>query len=159
MVELSVKRAAALCVLAGASACAATRAGSAADREELLAVRAEVWRAWFENDPTALERLLTDDFLAIDAEGGLAPGRAGQIQGAAGFARAGGKLVDVRFPVTEIQWFDDVAVVYTTYEVDFTMQGAPQRMAGRATEIFARRDGRWVHPGWHLDAVVPVDSP
>jgi ketosteroid isomerase-like protein len=147
-----------LAVLACATGCAATHSsGSAAERAELLAVREEVWRAWFENDPRTLEHLLGDDFLAIDAEGGLAPGREGQILGAASFAQAGGKLIDVRFPVTEIQWFDDVAVVYTTYEVDFTMQGEPQRMAGRATEIFARRGGRWVHPGWHVDMVTPTE--
>jgi hypothetical protein len=34
------------------------------------------------------------------------------------------------------------------------MMSLPARNArskGRLTEIFVRQNGRWVHPGWHLD--------
>jgi hypothetical protein len=26
-------------------------------------------------------------------------------------------------------------------------------MSGRLTEVFVRRGGRWLHPGWHLDVL------
>jgi hypothetical protein len=31
--------------------------------------------------------------------------------------------------------------------------GQEQETTGRGTEVFVRRHGRWVHTGWHLDAV------
>jgi uncharacterized protein (TIGR02246 family) len=138
-------------VLAG---CAATGAGAALserERAELLATREEVWRAWFTGDEAALERLLTPDFIAIDLQGGIAPGRAGQLEGARAFKASGGQLLGLEFPATEVQLLGDVAVIYTTYAVELETPGGRERMAGRATEVFLRRDGRWVHPGWHLD--------
>ena len=36
----------------------------------------------------------------------------------------------------------------------FTNRGSAERtMRGRLTEMFVRRDGKWLHPGWHLDLV------
>lgn len=123
----------------------------AAERAELLGVRAAVWRAWFSGDEATLLDLLPPDFIAIDPSGPIAPGRAGQVEGLRAFRDSGGKLVSLDFPATEIQLLGDVAVLYTTYVVELTAPDGPQRMAGRATEVFQRRDGRWVHPGWHLD--------
>ena len=125
---------------------------SAEERAELLGVRAAVWRAWFTGDEGTLLDLLPPDFIAIDPTGPIAPGREGQVAGLRAFRDSGGKLVGLDFPTTEIQLLGDVAVLYTTYAVELATPSGPQRMAGRATEVFQRRDGRWVHPGWHLDS-------
>ena len=29
--------------------------------------------------------------------------------------------------------------------------GEQRSMRGRLTEMFVRRNGKWMHPGWHLD--------
>lgn len=135
-----------------ATACTATRTFlDGADRHELLRVRESVWRSWFAGDHATLERLLTDDFLAIDAEGAVNAGRDHQIAGAAAFAASGGRLTRLAFPVTEVQLLGDVAVIYTTYELELATPDGPVEMRGRATEVFRRRGDSWVHPGWHLD--------
>jgi ketosteroid isomerase-like protein len=153
-----VTRAAAALALLGlaASSCAGTgaRGGEAlspAERAELLSVRESVWRAWFAGDEERLEALLPPDFVAIDAYGTITPGRETQLDGARSFHSSGGRLARLEFPETEVQLLGDVAVIYTTYVVELETPNGPERMAGRATEVFARRDGRWVHPGWHLD--------
>ena len=30
---------------------------------------------------------------------------------------------------------------------------APVFVSGRGTESFVRRDGKWIHAGWHRDAL------
>jgi len=124
---------------------------TSAERAELLGVRAAVWRAYFTGDEGTLLDLLPPDFIAIDPTGPIAPGREGQVEGLRAFRDSGGQLVALDFPVTEVQLLGDVAVLYTTYAVELATPQGPQRLAGRATEVFQRRDGRWVHPGWHLD--------
>lgn len=121
------------------------------ERAELLGVRAAVWRAYFTGDEGTLLDLLPPDFIAIDPSGPIAPGREGQVEGLRAFRDSGGRLVALDFPVTEVQLLGDVAVLYTTYVVELATPHGPERLAGRATEVFQRRDGRWVHPGWHLD--------
>ncbi|MBL8751810.1 MAG: nuclear transport factor 2 family protein [Planctomycetes bacterium] len=123
------------------------------DTAGLLEVRERVWRAWFGNDQAALLELLPADFVAIDPSGSIHEGRQHQLDEAAAFAKAGGKLLDVRFPATSVQWLRDAAIVYTTFEVDYEAGGERQSMRGRASEVFERRDGRWIHPGWHMDTV------
>jgi hypothetical protein len=62
-------------------------------------------------------------------------------------------LSDVRmmFPETQAQRFGDVVVLYGRFEVVFQSGGADRTRRGRLTEIFVRRDGKWLHLGWHLD--------
>ena len=61
------------------------------------------------------------------------------------------RLVKVEFPKTEIQLFGDVAIMYYTYVFETAMGNRSATDAGRGTEIFVRRSGRWIDAGWHLD--------
>jgi len=136
----------------------------AAEEAELLRVREAVWRAWFAGDRATLERLLTDDFLALDGEGGPRPGREAQLEDAAAFHASGGALVALDFPETRIWRHGDVAVIYTTYALELATPEGRRRTSGRATEVFLRRGDSWVHPGWHLDVELeprlpPVSQP
>lgn len=47
--------------------------------------------------------------------------------------------------------FDDTAILYYTYIMEQRLGEQAAVHAGRGTEIFVRRDGRWVDVGWHLD--------
>ena len=53
----------------------------------------------------------------------------------------------------EAAWrrFGDVVVLYGRFEVVFQSSGAERTRRGRLTEILVRRDGKWLHPGRHLD--------
>ncbi len=53
--------------------------------------------------------------------------------------------------------YGDVAVLYTSYELETEdAKGERQIQSGRGTEVFVKRAGRWVNPGWHLDAGLPA---
>ena len=77
--------------------------------------------------------------------------RAQTLDGARAFRERGGRLVRLAFPETQAQRFGDVVVLYGRYEVVIQSDGAERTMRGRLTEMFVRRGGKWLHPGWHLD--------
>jgi ketosteroid isomerase-like protein len=138
-----------MCV-GGATATAADL--SDGERAELLAVRDSAWHAWFGNDQAKLKELLPADALTISAGDPTWRGLAGVLQSAADFAASGSKLTRLAFPRTEVQTYGDTAFVYSLYEFDLDGPQGRRSAAGRATEIFVRQGGRWIHPGWHLDS-------
>lgn len=122
-------------------------------REEILAAREKVWRAWFANDRSALEWMIPQETIAIGAGIEAWRGRPEILAGAAGFVEQGGRLLELEFPKTEIQLYGDIAILYTLYAFTYQdSEGEPTRLSGRGTEIFVRRDEGWVNPGWHLDS-------
>jgi ketosteroid isomerase-like protein len=121
-------------------------------RKELLAVRESVWRAWFENDQSALAKLLPQDLIAINFAQVEWDDREKTLTGAKEFARQGGRLLGLDFPKTDIQLYDNVAILYSQFEVEMSTGGSTQKQSGRATEIFVRQNGHWVNSGWHLDS-------
>ena len=120
-------------------------------RAEILEARREVWLEWFRNG-SRLAQVIPSELIAIDQDDAEWKDRAAVLSGAADFARAGGKLVRLDFPRTEIQLYGDVAILYTLYELEFELDGQTTAVAGRGTEVFVRRDGGWVNSGWHLDS-------
>jgi len=123
------------------------------NREELLKVRESVWRAWFANDTKTLEQLVPLDTIVISSDEREFQNQASIFKAAADFHAAGGKLVRLEFPRTEIQWFGDVAITYSRYLYETEVNGKRSQAAGRATEVFVRRSGKWTNPGWHTDLV------
>lgn len=122
-------------------------------RVELLAVREQVWRAWFAFDSTQLVRLLpADGFLAVEADS-VWRNREQTMAESRAFARGGGRLVSLEFPRTEMQVFGDVVVIYTTFRYTTERAGQQNRAAGNAVEVFVRRGGAWQHPSWYLDFI------
>ena len=76
------------------------------------------------------------------------------LDAARAFRERGGRLVRLTFPETQAQRYGDVVVLYGRFEVVFYSGGAERTMRGRLTEMFVRRDGKWLHPGWHRDLTV-----
>lgn len=123
-----------------------------ATQQQIVAIRDTAWRAYFANDQATMGRLFPANFISIGWSGGPWLDRAGTLADAAQFAAKGGSLVALEFPHTEIQLFGDVAVVYSLYIVEFNYEGITSRQSGRATEVFQKKDGHWIHPSWHLDS-------
>ena len=125
---------------------------SPALRQELLETREAVWRAYFTNDQAALDRLVPADTVVLQGVMEQPFVRKPEIlEGARRGAQSGHKLVRLEFPQTEVQVYGTTAIVYTTYLYELeTPQGDRQTSTGSATEVFVRRDGGWVNPGWHL---------
>lgn len=123
---------------------------------ELLAARESAWRAYFAGDVATLRALLPPSFIGLDMGPGPFVDLAETLAGAASFRARGGRLVRLAFPETRAQRHGDVVVLYGRFEVVLAIDGAEKTLRGRLTEVFVRRDGRWIHPGWHLDL---VDAP
>ncbi len=133
---------------------ASPRALSDQEREELLAAREAVWRAWFENDRAALVHHVPEETIAIDPGVVEWADRDLILERATAFHAGGGELKRLEFPRTRIQSYGDVAILYTEYLFE-TVSGkdrTPATVTGRGTEIFVRRNGRWLNSGWHLDS-------
>jgi ketosteroid isomerase-like protein len=122
------------------------------ENAQLLQTREAVWRAWFANDTKALHELVPPDTIVISSGEEEWKRQAGVFQTAADFHAAGGKLVRLEFPRTEVQRFGDVAIIWSKYIVETDVNGKSSTSSGRVTEIFVRRDGRWTNPGWHTDS-------
>jgi Domain of unknown function (DUF4440) len=144
-------------LLAMMSAYCSQPAAQTAIEPELLAAREAAWRAYFSGDVKALGDLLPQEFIGIGMTDGPFTDRATTLDGARAFRERGGRLVRLAFPETQAQRFGDVVVLYGRYEAVIYSDGAERTLRGRLTEMFVRRDGKWLHPGWHLD-VTPVPS-
>jgi len=122
-------------------------------KKKLLAAREAVWRAFFAGDRAALEKLLPEELLTFEAEGGDWGNRQMILEGSARFASGGGKLMRLEFPKTEIQVYGYTAIVYSSYLYEIEQGGHRSVATGRVTEVFVNRKGEWVNPSWHMDTV------
>jgi ketosteroid isomerase-like protein len=123
-----------------------------ADRASLLSAREAVWRAWFAGDTTALGTLVPPELITIEPNSGTFGTLASNLAGSRAFAASGGRLTRLVFPRTEVQSYGATAILYTTYEMDLLSDGKTTTQRGAATEVFVRRDGRWINTGWQLAA-------
>jgi ketosteroid isomerase-like protein len=123
-----------------------------ADKMALLVARESVWRAYFANDKPALEKLIPRELVTIEAQGNEFRSRNDVLTGSEQFAKSGGKLTRLEFPKTEIQCYGSTAIIYSTYLFEIEHGGQRASNSGRVTEVFVRRNGQWVNPGWHMDS-------
>ena len=122
-------------------------------RKRLLEARESVWRSWFAGDRSTLEKLIPPETLAIESGTNNWSNRQTILNGSEQFAKSGGKLVKLEFPKTEIQAYGYTAIVYSDYVYEIEQGGKRNRNAGRVTEVFVLRNGSWVNPSWHMDAI------
>lgn len=138
---------------AAPAVCSEPMSISPALQQEILKAREAVWRAWFSYDRKELEVVIPEDTVAINSGDGPWEDRTAVIEGSRKFAQGGGKLVRLEFPRTEIRLYGDVAILYSNWLTETqNRDGKREVSSGRGTEVFVRRDGRWVNPGWHLDS-------
>ena len=120
--------------------------------QQLLEVRKAVWLAWFANDTRTLHDLVPADTVVISGGEKNFKHQAEVFRSAAEFQTSGNKLVRLDFTHTEVQHFGDVAVVWSDYRVETAAHRKHSISTGRASEIFVRRNGKWINPGWHTDS-------
>jgi len=126
-------------------------AARADERTDLLKAREAVWRAWFANDTVVLHNLVPSETIVISAGEQHWKNQSDIFKAAADFQRDGGRLLALDFPRTEVQMFGDVAVIYSQYALELKVDGKIVHQSGRVTEVFVRRNGHWLNPGWHTD--------
>jgi ketosteroid isomerase-like protein len=122
------------------------------DQAELLQARETVWRTFFAGDVKALADLVPPDTIVISGDNAKWRYQADVLESSRKFHASGGKLVRLDFPRTEVQWYGDVAIVWSSYSLETDVDGKRTPEDGRVTEIFVHRNGRWTNPGWHTDS-------
>ena len=120
-------------------------------RKELLEARETAWRSFFQKDLTVVERILAPELIAIQQNSDRWDNRTGLIALAKAMNEQSVQLLRLEFPRTEIQLFGDTAILYYTYIFETGLKGKSVVDGGRGTEVFVRRDGKWVDVGWHFD--------
>lgn len=120
-----------------------------AQKAPILAAREAVWRAWYGGDTKALAELLPPELITLHSGGTDFGSYESIVTGSEKFAK-GGKLVRLTFPRTEFQRYGQTVIIYTTYELDIEQDGKTRTERGKATEVFVRRDGKWLNTGWQL---------
>ena len=122
-------------------------------RKKLLEARDAAWRSFFQKDPaTAIENAIRPEVIAIQENDEKWDNRTHLIAVAKAMQSQGINLIRLEFPRTEVQVFGDTAILYYTYIFETGSQSGVSGVdAGRGTEVFVRKDGRWFDVGWHLD--------
>jgi hypothetical protein len=124
-----------------------------AEHSALEALRKDVWVHWFGGDTAALRRILGPELIAISSDSPSFQSLDQTLIGSAGFKAGGGRLISVVFDGTTVHRVGDVVVMFSHYAVALESGGKRSTQKGRATEVFVRTNGRWVHTSWHLDVV------
>jgi len=154
-----VSSAAVLCTIAvlaaSPSSVSSQRPGVTPIDRDVLAARESAWRAYFGGDVKTLGDLLPQEFIGIGMDNGPFADRATTLDGSRKFKEQGGRLVSLEFPETQAQRYGETVVLYGRYQAVIESGGEKRTMRGRLTEVFVWREGKWVHPGWHLDLTTP----
>jgi Domain of unknown function (DUF4440) len=135
---------------------AAPRVATALGASELAAlevVRRDVWVHWFAGDTASLRRVLAPELVAITSDSPQWQSLDETIKSSVRFKESGGRLESVTFDSTRVHLLGEVVVMFSHYAIVTVRSGARSTQKGRATEVFVRTQGRWVHTSWHLDAV------
>jgi Domain of unknown function (DUF4440) len=126
----------------------------AATRAQILELREAAWRTWFGNDQAGFQRVVPEELVALGWAGGPWEDRGQTLRAMAEFAKGGLTLRELEFPRNVFQQYGDVVILYTSFRLVLAdAAGKEDEIAGRGTEVFVRRNGRWIHTGWHLDNV------
>jgi hypothetical protein len=121
-------------------------------RADLLSVRESVWRSWYKNDRESLRRLVAPELIAVTPQATESATQHTFIASAQDFVDHHGRLISLSFPKTEIQIAGRLAVLYSSYDLQFELDGQKQHLNGWTTEVFVLRDGSWLNIGRHVDS-------
>jgi SnoaL-like domain len=126
----------------------------AGTRAEVLIIREAAWRTWFSNDQAGFQRIVPDELVALGWGGGPWEDRTRTMASMAEFAKSGQRIKSLEFPANVFQKYGDVVILYSDFRLVLVdKDGKASEAAGRGSEVFVRRNGRWIHTAWHLDSI------
>jgi ketosteroid isomerase-like protein len=124
-----------------------------AELADLERIRRQVWVDWFSGDTAALRQVLPPELVAISPDSPTFQTLEQTLAGAARYHATGAQLERVAFDSMQVHRFGDVVVLFSHYVVETRRDGRTGIQKGRATEVFVRTGGRWVHTSWQLDVL------
>jgi ketosteroid isomerase-like protein len=121
-------------------------------RQDLIQARDRAWRSFFQSDPGAIEEILAPELIAIQESQEQWETRTRLLAMAREMTKQQIELRRLEFPRTEIEVFGKTAILYYSYIFETGTKGQPSVVtSGRGTEVFVKRQGKWIDVGWHLD--------
>jgi ketosteroid isomerase-like protein len=123
----------------------------AAELTALEALRKDIWVQWFTGDTAALRRELSPELVAVSPDGPHWFTLQQSLDGSARYKASGAQFLSVDFDSSMVHRFGDVVVMFSHYTVVTEKSGKRSTTRGRATELFVRNNGKWVHTSWHID--------
>lgn len=141
-------------VLAAASvmtASASQRTLVPSDQEVLIKLERGWNEAFYRKDIAFIEKILADEFVATYEDGSRGD-KAKELAQVAEFNQQVESAVPDEF---KVQVFRDTAVVWFTLRVTGIKQGQRAELTLRYTDVWVRRDGRWLCVSTHSTKVTP----
>jgi ketosteroid isomerase-like protein len=139
------------CFLAfcGVTLCLPAFARDTAVEQQLINVERQWKQAVVDRDPVALGQFYADEYISTDSEG-LVFTRSQDIEiDTAGPSR----LTAFTFDDLRVRVYGEVAVVTGRIDTTGMLAGAPSQGRSRFTDVFVKRDGRWLCVATHTTAV------
>jgi ketosteroid isomerase-like protein len=135
--------------LCGVVLCVPAYARNTTVEQELIRVEHQWKQAVVDRDPVALGQFYADEYISTDSEG-LVFTRSQDIEiDTAGVSR----LTAFKFDDLRVQAYGDVAVVTGRITTTGILAGAPSQGMSRFTDVFVKRDGRWLCVAAHTTAI------
>jgi ketosteroid isomerase-like protein len=122
-----------------------------AELTALESLRKDIWVQWFTGDTAALHKVLPPELVAVSPDGAHWLSLQQSLDGSAQYKASGARFLSVDFDSTMVHRFGDVVVMFSHYTVVTEKSGKRSTQKGRATELFVRNNGKWVHTSWHID--------
>ncbi|HJQ58351.1 MAG TPA: nuclear transport factor 2 family protein [Vineibacter sp.] len=118
------------------------RAGTRSDLEELTELNSDYIRSVQASDVRRFDEILADDFICSNPDGSLVD-RAGFLKQTA----VPVKIANIEARDVQVRIMGEFAIIHarTTYTLPDGRPGA-----GRYTDVWARRDGRWLAVAAHV---------
>jgi ketosteroid isomerase-like protein len=107
------------------------------------------WQSMQDNDVSALERLVLDDYVSAGGPGGRTLGRDQLLAEAEQFLRDA-VIEDWSVSDLEVRRHGDVAICSYYWTERGTHQEAPFALRGVATDVLVLQDGHWRYQAHHV---------
>lgn len=127
------------------------------EKAEIFTARTLAWVGFYDNTPELLRDIIPAEltFISLAGWGDVAS----LPQAMASHAKTGMHLQRLEFSRTDMQRYGDVAICYSEYTIVFDKDGKQTTSKGVASEVFVRKAGRWIHPGWHVSQARTSSAP
>jgi ketosteroid isomerase-like protein len=117
--------------------------------DELIHIEREWGQAMVRNDADAIGRFMADDWTIVGPDGSVAD-KASYLD----LVRTGALTHDVMdFDDATVRVYGDAAVVTARGTSGGTYRGQPFREVERVTDVYVRRNGRWLCVHTHLSRI------